>query len=434
MGLTGRYYCFTIIVRVNQIEVAPNVYLGFDERAENTPENLRKYRESIAKAIPTAKITIAFSHSALTDQSQQYQELRCMAKEYAEKYGDDITYIVGGYFVGAYCPRKEAKKHIDEALLLLESMMWAGYKPRSIIGGFLPAEILQHLSERDIHVAQGNIFSQYYVDNQDGEGSICYPYYPSKEHFCKPAQGAKDFIDCVNFDGWTVDFLCATYCGMTEEGYNSRMGCGPIETLRPYGEEKGIQIMMDTARQMLGEDNYARNGNFGMATSIWELCLMQKNGSHAMNIDGNTVYKFFKALKDKYPDVEVVTFGELGEKFRQVYADNSNLHYHFVHQGTGVGGSLSHQQITWYMNGSFRMALKKDLQTGEEKVIDFTDYTQHYCEPKDSDYAKGESNRSWSLLGEINQKNLRPQDVPISFDELSERQKSLFFSIEKNEK
>lgn len=431
MSLQGRYYCFTIIVRLNQIEVAPNVYLGFDERAENTPENLKKYREAIARAVPNGKITIAFSHSALTDESEQYVQLRALAKEYATKYGDDITYIVGGYFVGAYCPREEAKKHIDEALILLENMMGEGYKPRSVIGGFLPSEIMRHLSNRGVHVAQGNIFSQYYVDNQDGEGSICYPYYPSKEHFCKPAQGEEDFIDCVNFDGWTVDFLCATYCGLTEEGYNSRMGCGPIETLRPYGEEKGLQIMLDTADQMLG-DNYFRNGNFGLATSIWELCLIEKNGTHGMNIDGDTVYEFFKRLKAKYPDVQVITFGELGARFREAYKNNDELDYRFVHKGTGVGGSLANQQITWYMNKKFRMALKKDLTSGKEKVIDFTDYTKTYQEPKDSDYTKGESNRSWSLLGDINQKNLRPQDKPIPFEELSEGLKELYFQeIEK---
>ncbi|MFR1983375.1 MAG: DUF3863 domain-containing protein [Christensenellaceae bacterium] len=89
-----------------------------------------------------------------------------------------------------------------------------------------------------MHAAQGIYSASITLDNQDGEGSICYPYYPSKQHFCKPAQNAKDFIDCVNFDGWTVDFICASYCGCTPEGYNSRMGCGPIETLRPYGEKR----------------------------------------------------------------------------------------------------------------------------------------------------------------------------------------------------
>jgi hypothetical protein len=46
-------------------------------------------------------------------------------------------------------------------------------------------------------VCQGNIFSQYAIDCQDGDGSLCYPYYPSKEHFCKPAQGDADFVEDV---------------------------------------------------------------------------------------------------------------------------------------------------------------------------------------------------------------------------------------------
>ena len=32
--MNGRYFCFTIVVRVNQIEVAPGVNLGVDERRE----------------------------------------------------------------------------------------------------------------------------------------------------------------------------------------------------------------------------------------------------------------------------------------------------------------------------------------------------------------------------------------------------------------
>lgn len=134
MALQGRYYCFTIVVRLNQIEVAPAAYLGFDESTENTPENLKKFREAIAKAIPEARITIAFSHSALADASGNYRELRRLAREYAQKYGDDITYVAGGYFIGAYVPRERAKAHIDDALALLEKMMGKGYKPRSVIG------------------------------------------------------------------------------------------------------------------------------------------------------------------------------------------------------------------------------------------------------------------------------------------------------------
>lgn len=418
-GLKGRYYCFTIVVRLNQIEVAPNVYLGFDESGENTPENLKSYREAIARAFPEGRITIAFSHSALSDESENYQTLRKLAKEYHERFGDDVTYVVGGYFAGAYCPRSEINGHIDEAFALLEKFMGRGYRPKAVIGGFLPAAVLEHLAECGVHSAQGNIFSQYCIDNQDGEGSICYPYYPSKEHFCKPAQGREDMIDCVNFDGWTVDFINATYCGVTKAGYNSRMGFGPIETLRPYGHKKGIEVMLATADQMLGE-SYLLNGEFGFITHIWELCLIQKNGSHAMDIDGDTVYEFLSALKNKFPDVQMVTYGELGDKFRAAYPDNSQLDYRFRHRGIGIGGSMKNREITWYMNGRFRLACMKNLTTGQKSVIDFTDYTKHYAEPEDSDYRKHVLQRNWSIYGDINQKGLRPQDRPVPVHRLPE--------------
>ncbi|MBQ9854744.1 MAG: DUF3863 domain-containing protein, partial [Clostridia bacterium] len=68
--MNGRYFCFTIVVRVNQIEVAPGINLGVDERRENTVENLILYRNAIHDVIPDAKITIAFSHEALTDETE----------------------------------------------------------------------------------------------------------------------------------------------------------------------------------------------------------------------------------------------------------------------------------------------------------------------------------------------------------------------------
>ena len=46
---------------------------------------------------------------------------------------------------------------------------------------------------------------QHNIDGGGADGSPSYPFYPSTEHFCKPAQGKSDFIDCVNLDGWTMD-------------------------------------------------------------------------------------------------------------------------------------------------------------------------------------------------------------------------------------
>ena len=58
--------------------------------------------------------------------------------------------------------------------------MGGGFHPQSRIAGFLAADNQKYLPEEEgIQVCQGNIWSQYVVDNQDGEGSICYPYYPS---------------------------------------------------------------------------------------------------------------------------------------------------------------------------------------------------------------------------------------------------------------
>jgi len=83
------------------------------------------------------------------------------------------------------------------------------------VAGFLSAANQKYLAEQEnIHVCQGNIWSQFGIDNGDGDGSISYPYYPSTEHFCKPAQGRKDFLDCVNLDGWTVDFISARRLGL----------------------------------------------------------------------------------------------------------------------------------------------------------------------------------------------------------------------------
>jgi hypothetical protein len=276
---------------------------------------------------------------------------------------------------------------------------------------------------------QGIIFSQYSIDCQDGDGSMCYPYFPSREHFCKPAQSEEDFIDVVVLDGWTVDFINATYPGIVN-GCNSRMGCGPLETYLPFGKEVGPEIILKTAGQMF-EESYAQNGNLGFASAIWELCLIQKNGIHRMDIDGSHITDLFVKMKQRFPDVKLVPFGEFGEEFRKAHKNNDDINYVFKHKGIGIGGSDENIQIEWYMNAMFRLAFRTDLLTGERKVIDFTDYTGPACEPPDSNYQEGIVNRNWSLLGDLNQKGIRPQDMPIFPEDLNAHQKELIDAIEK---
>ena len=107
-------------------------------------------------------------------------------------FRDEITFIPGAYFSNMYNTREQVNRDLHEGLKRVSEIVGDGYRPLSVVAGFLAAENLRYLVEDEgIHVCQGNIWSQYAVDNGDGEGSISYPYYPSREHFCKPAQEKK---------------------------------------------------------------------------------------------------------------------------------------------------------------------------------------------------------------------------------------------------
>ena len=231
----NRFLTFNTVVRVNQIEVSRDRNAGEDEGNLHTLESVRKLRECFERGFPGGRMTWAFSWLALQDQRPNYQAIRKQVLDYHHSYGDEMTFIPGGYFAPMYNRREQVNRDLHDALKLVSEMVGDGYRPRSVVAGYLAAENLRYLSEREgIHVAQGNIWSQYAVDNGDGDGSLSYPYYPSREHFCKPAQSEADFIDCVNLDGWTMDFLAARRRGF-DGGFNSRMGVGPIETVFAHG-------------------------------------------------------------------------------------------------------------------------------------------------------------------------------------------------------
>lgn len=206
----NRFLTFNTIIRINQIEVTRDKNVGRDESSLHTPERVSAFREAISSVFPEAKITWAFSWLALHDQTDNYKNIRKLVVSYHHKYGDDITFIPGAYFANAYNTRDQVNKDLHDGLSKVSEIVGNGFRPKSVLAGFLAAENQQYLAEKEgIHVCQGNIFSQFAIDNQDGDGAVSYPFYPSKEHFCKPAQGKDDFIDCVNLDGWTMDFLSA---------------------------------------------------------------------------------------------------------------------------------------------------------------------------------------------------------------------------------
>lgn len=398
-----RYLTFNTVIRVNQIEVSRNKSVGEDERVLHTPERVIAFRKALEDGFPGAKMTWALSWLALNDTTESYRAIRKLVAGYHYKYGDEVTFIPGAYFANAYNSIEQVNRDLHDGLALVSEIVGHGYRPLSIVAGFLAAENQQYLAENEnIHVCQGNIWSQFAIDNQDGDGSVSYPFYPSKEHFCKPAQNKNDFIDCVNLDGWTVDFLAARRQGFAG-GFNSRMGVGPIETLGKYGKEIGLQEMMHSTA--IHFDNGFDLNGFGWVTNCWELSLPY---------DPSRLTDWLSSVKTRWPDTKVITQGEFGLLWRSHYKNN-DFNYRFVERGSGIGGSDANLEIRWYMNKDFRLAILKDWKVKSPRmVIDFTRYDLKAKQPK-------ELTRNWSLLGDINQKQTRPQDKPVELKNMPEQ-------------
>ncbi|MFH1421547.1 MAG: DUF3863 domain-containing protein [Planctomycetota bacterium] len=122
-------------------------------------------------------MTWAFSWHALQDKRENYKTIRKMITEYCEKHGDEITFIPGGFFANMYNTNEQVNRDLHDGLAMVSDMVGSNYRPKSVVAGFLSAENLKYLAEHEkIHVCQGNIWSQYAVDNGDGEGSVCYPF------------------------------------------------------------------------------------------------------------------------------------------------------------------------------------------------------------------------------------------------------------------
>lgn len=405
----GRYLTHVSVVRVNQIEVTPTRSIGQDESRDNSPEHVRARRDAFARGCPGGRMTWAISWLALHDHRQEYKDVRRLLAGYHDHYGDEVTFIPGGYFAPMYATRDENRKTIHEALEQVSKMVGGGYRPQSLVAGYLDAENQRHLAEDEgIHVCQGQIWSQHGIDNGDGDGGICYPYYPSTEHYLKPAQGSADFIDCVCLDGWTCDFLTARREGF-QGGFNSRQGVGPIETVQDLGEQVGRKEMMDTTA-MHFDAGHALNG-FAFVTGIWETSL----GNH------QHLEWWLQSVRERWPDTRVMTEGEFGLEWRKHVRDNSALNYRFDARGTGAPGSEKDLEIQWYMNQEFRLALLGPAgDKANRMAIDFTRYDLPAHEPQTLQ-------REWSLMNVLNQKGTRPQDKPMRLGHLPpDDQKRIF--------
>ena len=405
------------MIRTTPWEVSRDVkLLDRDESAWHTLKGVRALREAFSTDNPLGKLTWGFTLNALEDKRLNYEQIRAYAVECRERYGDEISYFPG-YFPAMYLPRERINLEMSEAIEIITAFVGGGYRPQAIMGGFLSANNLQYLAEKEkIHVAHAVIWSQYAIDGGGADGSPSYPFYPSTEHFCKPAQGAHDFINCANLDGWTMDFICARRSGALDHkltGYNSRRGVGPIETYLGWGLDLGHREVMHT-QGLHFDEGFSRNG-YGWVTNIWEAQLVHEFGQ---DLVCSAMRMWVTETRKRWPDVRFTTFGEFGTLWRQAYPDNNDWSYSFLERGSGLGDSYNNLEIEWFMNRNFRLALLRDWQIGSARqVIDLTRYDLPAQEPADP--SPPHPVKNWSLMNRINQKGLRPQDKPRLLGELA---------------
>ncbi len=419
----NRFVTLCIMIRTTPWEVSRDVKLHpRDESNWHTLNGVRSMRESFAKNNPDGRLTWGFTLNAMEDKRKNYCEIRDYVVECQQKYGDEVTYFPG-YFPAMYLPRERVNKEMTEAIQIITDFVGNAYRPQAIMGGFLSSDSLKYLAEKEnIHVAHAVIWSQSDIDGGGADGSPSYPFYPSTEHFCKPAQGKNDFIDCVNLDGWTMDFICARQSGSNGHeitGYNSRRGVGPIETYKGWGLELGQREVMHT--QSIHFDKGFELNKFGWVTNIWEAQMVYEFGKEFIC---NALEMWIIGTKKRWPDTYFVTFGEYGNLWRNKYKNNDKWNYRFEERGSGLGDSYNNIEIRWFMNKEFRLALLHDWHKNEpERVIDFTRYDLTTHEPADASPEK--PIKDWSLINRINQKGLRPQDRPILLQELEKSEKEL---------
>ena len=99
------------------------------------------------------------------------------------------------------------------------------------------------------------------------------------------------------------------------------------------GTIAGRKEMMDTTA-MHFDTGHALNG-FGWVTGIWEV---------SVGHEEDLAY-WLEAVRDRWPDTQVMTEGAFGLEWRNHTPNNEGLNYRFDARGTGAPGSEKELEI-----------------------------------------------------------------------------------------
>jgi hypothetical protein len=176
------------------------------------------------------------------------------------------------------------------------------------------------------------------------------------------------------------------------------------------------------------DDGFKRNG-FAWVTNGWEMSLVEARKIYGYGgrngMDG--LHLWLSGIRSRWPDAKLITQGEFGELWRAPFKSNEELDYQFTHRGSGIRASEADQEIRWFMNRDFRLALLRNWKADDAAmVIDFTRYDLPAKEPADPE--PGKESRNWSLMNRINQKGSRPQDKPVALTDLPAGEQALIRS------
>jgi hypothetical protein len=117
----GRVLSLSTVVRYWTVETTRTQHLLNNESALHTVAACAAFRAAASAGWPGASVTWAFSWQALHAQDGEYPQIRALVAGYVAQYGDEFTFVPGGYFAPMYNSQEQTSADIHDALALISS-------------------------------------------------------------------------------------------------------------------------------------------------------------------------------------------------------------------------------------------------------------------------------------------------------------------------